>query len=205
MKNALLFILFLSIYIFLNTMIVYSKESINLNLSKSELAITFVDDNILVTNTENTLILLNDVSKSISKFGNVNILNANNTNKNFNYNKEYFLMKEQLIDNVLYKISENLIKIKYHDYSFCIYNKKKDNISNINDCNFLYLYDTKNINNIDIDEKLDIIFFNEKVNIPEYFIEDLYSKWIDIYKLKTQEYVVLKLEKEDYKIIVIPE
>ena len=66
------------------------------------------------------------------------------------------------------------------------------------------------MNNNNITEELlnevniDIIFFNEDTNIPTYFLEDIYSKWIDIYRLKEDELVVLKLDNEDYQILVIP-
>ena len=108
------------------------------------------------------------------------------------------------IDDVYYKINNNLIRLKYNNYNFCIYNNQNDNISNTYGCNFLYLYNTKNIDEIDADENIDIIFFNEDTNIPTYFLEDIYSKWIDIYRLKEDELVVLKLDNEDYQILVIP-
>lgn len=186
-------------------MIVYSKETIDLNLSKEEIAIIFVDGNILVSNKKNTLFLLNNPDEDIYKFGNIDIVNVNNIEKIIDYKNEYILRKSLIIDDVLYEFNGSIVKIKYNEHTFCIYNKKISDVTNIYGCNFLYLFNTTNVDNIDVDENVDIIFFNKNVEIPEYFIEDLYSKWIDIYKLNIDEYVVLKINKDDYKIIVIGE
>ena len=180
MKKICVLIILIMLYITFSNIIVNGEE-INLNLSKDEIAITFVNYDLLITNTENNFISLTNKSNDIN-------LNS---------------IKDTNIDFINYKKEDNITRIKYKDYTFCIYNKDTKDISNVYNCNFLYLFDTLNINSIDVDN-IDVIFFDENAKIPDYFIEDLYSKWIDIYKLNSLEYVVLKINSEDYKIIVIP-
>ena len=158
----------------------------------------------MVSNTTNTLLLLNNIDNRVEKFSDLNVININNIPMNFNYKNTYIIKNTGMIDNILYKLEQNLIKIKSKDYTFCIYNNVNSNISNTYGCNFLYLFNTKDIDIIETDEDIDIIFFNEKLQIPTYFLEDIYSKWIDIYKLNETDIVVLKIIEDDYQILVIP-
>lgn len=205
MKKIILLLIIIGIYITFNRMIVYGEENIDLNLKNNEISITFVHDNILVTNNKNTFLILSDVNDDIKKFGKFDIININNVNIDLDYNIHHKLNTSLLIDNIRYEIKYNLIKIIYNDNTFCIYNNQNINIDNIASCNFLYLFNTKDINNIEVNEFMDIIFFNEKANMPTYFLEDIYSKWIDIYRLKDNEFVSLIINDEDYRIIVIPD
>ena len=202
MKKIILFITVSLLYILFNNITVYGK--INLNLKKNEIAIIFIQDNIMVSNTTNTLLLLNNIDNRVEKFSDLNVININNIPMIFNYKNTYIIKNTSMIDNILYKLEQNLIKIKSNDYTFCIYNNVNSNISNTYGCNFLYLFNTKDIDIIETDEDIDIIFFNEKLQIPTYFLEDIYSKWIDIYKLNETDIVVLKIIEDDYQILVIP-
>ena len=184
MKKIILFITVSLLYILFNNITVYGK--INLNLKKNEIAIIFIQDNIMVSNTTNTLLLLNNTDNRVEKFSDLNVININNIPMNFNYKNTYIIKNTSMIDNILYKLEQNL------------------NISNTYGCNFLYLFNTKDIDIIETDEDIDIIFFNEKLQIPTYFLEDIYSKWIDIYKLNETDIVVLKIIEDDYQILVIP-
>lgn len=204
MKKIIMLLVLILIYITFNNLVVYSKEKIDLNLINEEIAIVFINNNILVSNKSNTLLLFNEIGDDINKFNKIDVININNVSINIEYEKCYNIKDIDIIDDVYYKINNNLIRLKYNNYNFCIYNNQNDNISNTYGCNFLYLYNTKNIDEIDADENIDIIFFNEDTNIPTYFLEDIYSKWIDIYRLKEDELVVLKLDNEDYQILVIP-
>lgn len=199
MKKILILIVFVFIYVIINSVVVYGKENIDLKLYKNEIAITFIDKNILVTNNENTLILLNNTSNIVERFGNINVINVNNIDINFKYNKIYD-KSDILIDNISYEINKEYIKIKYNKYSFLI------NLNNngLIESNFIYLYNNNNLKDIIISEYTDLIFVDEKINIPTSLIEDVYSKWIDIYRLKEREFTVLKINNEDFKVTVIP-
>lgn len=199
MKKILILIVFVFIYVIINSVVVYGKENIDLKLYKNEIAITFIDKNILVTNNENTLILLNNTSNIVERFGNINVINVNNIDINFKYNKIYD-KSDILIDNISYEINKEYIIIKYNKYSFLI------NLNNngLIESNFIYLYNNNNLKDIIISEYTDLIFVDEKINIPTSLIEDVYSKWIDIYRLKEREFTVLKINNEDFKVTVIP-
>ena len=76
MKKIILFITVSLLYILFNNITVYGK--INLNLKKNEIAIIFIQDNIMVSNTTNTLLLLNNIDNRVEKFSDLNVININN-------------------------------------------------------------------------------------------------------------------------------
>jgi len=205
MRRIFILLFLCLLYITFNISITYSKEYIDLNLKEDEIAITFIEDNILVSGGTDLFIGLKENNKLVTKFSSdIDVLNINNVKIDFRYKKQYYLEDFFELDNIKYSGNSNLIKIKKDDYLFCIYNNPSDSSINIHGCNFLYLFNTENIKSITTDENIDIIFFNEDAKIPTYFIEDIYSKWIDIYKLKESEFVSIKILKEDYQILVIP-
>ena len=59
------------IYITFNNLVVYSKEKIDLNLINEEIAIVFINNNILVSNKSNTLLLFNEIGDDINKFNKI--------------------------------------------------------------------------------------------------------------------------------------
>lgn len=210
MRKIFLFVFILSIYILLNSKLFpVFTEKIDLGLRNDEIAITFVNSNLLISRKViSDLLLLNDEKeKDLSRFD-INILNLISINKylnikNLKYNNKYLLEKNLNIDEVYYNVEDNILSIKYKDTTFCIYINTNDEIQNTRMCNFLYLYNN-NYKNIDIDENLDIIFLNEKSSIPIYFLEDIYSKWIDVYTIKDKEYITIKVGYEDYNMFIIP-
>ena len=116
MKKIILFIIVSLLYILFNNITVYGK--INLNLKKNEIAIIFIQDNIMVSNTTNTLLLLNNIDNRVEKFSDLNVININNIPMNFNYKNTYIIKNTSMIDNILYKLEQNLIKIKSKDIHF---------------------------------------------------------------------------------------
>ena len=69
MKKICVLIILIMLYITFSNIIVNGEE-INLNLSKDEIAITFVNYDLLITNTENNFISLTNKSNDIKLFGN---------------------------------------------------------------------------------------------------------------------------------------
>ena len=47
-----------------------------------------------------------------------------------------------------------------------------------------------------------MIFYNK--NVSESFKELIYTKWIDTYEFDNENYIVLKIKKDNYNIINIP-
>mgnify|MGYP005888998077 FL=1 len=64
MKKICVLIILIMLYITFSNIIVNGEE-INLNLSKDEIAITFVNYDLLITNTENNFISLTNKSNDI--------------------------------------------------------------------------------------------------------------------------------------------
>ncbi len=180
MKKIIILVFMFFFSIFLSIITVYSKD-------EKEVSITFVDKNLLIKNKKSTFLILSDL---INK-GNVEYTNIIMANK-----KNNLLNKKLMIDDIKYKEEKSNIKIYYKDYSFCIYRSVVNEIIN---CNFVYLYDKTNINGIELDEKIDVIFLEG--DIPIKLEEEIYSKWIDIYTLKTEEKIILKLYDNNYQIL----
>lgn len=198
MKKLIFLILLIVFYTSLNSVIAYKDDDV-LKLDEKEISITFIDKNIMITNEVNTFILLKDLI-DIDKYDIVNLIKLNNSIK-IPIKNTYLLNKEYIVDGITYNINNNLIEIKYLDNTFCIY---KDYVTNNTiRCDFLYLYSVNNIENVDIDEDTSVIFFDKNMDISAHFLEDIYSKWIDIYRLN-KDYVILKISNEDYQVLVMP-
>ena len=69
---------------------------------------------------------------------------------------------------------------------------------NINKCDYVYF-----INETDItDDTIKLAFYNE--NIGSTFENELYNHWIDVYKIKKNEFTLLTLHENTYNVIKLP-
>lgn len=211
MKKIIILLAVCSIYILLNSKSLSTFiEKETMDIDAEEIAITFIDSNLLVSSKKgNNLLLLDNKSNSdyLSKF-NLSTLDLTMINEspfvNFKYNNKYLLTSYLKINDVDYRINNSIISIKYADTTFCIYIDESSTDSNTRMCNFLYLYNTNNIKTINVDDMVDIIFLSDKSFVPIHFLEDVYSKWVDIYTFNKDEIVTIKISSNDYNVITIP-
>ncbi len=209
MKKSYIYISMFLIYIFLNINIfAVSTQKIDFELKSNEIALTFVDDNLLISNNySNDFLILNKKGYDLSKFKTNNlgiILLDENTSVDIEYENKYVLSNDLNVNNVNYNVDNNIVSLKYKDILFCIYIDQTAVVNNSKNCNFLYLYNTSDVKHINVNEKLDIIFLNENASIPNYFLEDIYSKWVDIYDINKNNYLTLKLDDKEYTMLIIP-
>lgn len=214
MKRIIFILMLLLLYFFiirqkLSTVFI---EKINLNLLDDELAIIFlssdeyktvlIKDNIssslLVLDLKNDKRLNQDLNKFIDKKLDYLFLNKEFSNINIDSSIRDFLNSRIDLINFYISKSSNIIKINNSNYNFCIYNIGNNN--DITDCDFVYFIDMNS--EINTSENLKAIFYEKQ--ITNKFKENTYIKWIDNYELNSDTYNVLKLNKDNYDIITIP-
>lgn len=175
-----------------------SSSKININVKEDELALlVFKEQNnqYLYVKTKNEDILLplivyndNIPYKVLNKLG-IRKININ----------EYktTVVKNNIIKNIDgFKInfSENKKEIKNNDFSFCIYEN-----GSIPNCKYIYFLNETEIEN----ESLELALYSDKID--EKFEKNLLEKWIDTYKIGSNDITIIKLRKNDYNVLKVPE
>lgn len=188
-------------------------EKIDLNLLDDELAIIFLSsdnyktvllrDNdtasLLVLDFNDSKHLLKNLNKFIDKkLDNLFLIEPNKISLDLDYE-----IKDILKDSVnmgKYQINkyDNIIEINNNKYNLCLYNTGNNN--NINNCDFIYFINMDF--QLNMSENLRAIFYEK--NIASKFKENTYIKWIDNYELSNDTYNILKLSKDSYDVITLP-
>ena len=193
-KIMLLFLLFIISIFFLYSKINNNKvnlEKADLNLEENELGVLFLnldDSNSLVLSLNNTNILFlidynnsKNIKEILSKFNIVldYIISIRDYNIDF---ENKIILSENLIINGIKFYNYDYLKIEYEDFDICINN---------NNCKYIY-YTNKNI---EILKNNKVLFFLEDIVLDE----NLYTKWLDLYKISKEEYTILKV-KDNFNI-----
>lgn len=175
-----------------------SSSKININVKEDEIALLlFKEQNneYLYIKTKNEDILLplmvyndNIPYKILNKLG-IREININEYKTNVVENN---IIKN--IDNFKINFSENKKEIKNNDFSFCIYEN-----GNIPDCKYIYFLNETEIEN----ESLELALYSDKID--EKFEKNLLEKWIDTYKISSNDITIIKLRKNDYNVLKVPE
>ncbi len=164
-------------------------EKIDLKLKDDELAIIFLKQAILIKNNKNNILLninfkdINKIKKNLDDFNIKQIDNLINIDE----------LESITINDINILNENNNVKINYLYNSFCIY--RTENI----DCNYIYLLNPNK--NISFNKEPTLILYEK---LDEEFLEIMYDKWIDTYYLEENYYNILKINKENYNIINIP-
>lgn len=164
---------------------------LNINAKEDELILLFFSEKeneylYLKSKTESLLIPLvvdndNIPYKILNKLG---IENINEYNDN--------IIKK--IDNFYINFNKKKKEIKNNDFNFCIYEK-----GNISDCKYIYFLNEAEIEN----DEIELALYNDKID--EEFEKKLLEKWIDTYKISSNEITIVKLRKDDYNVLKVPE
>ncbi len=214
MKKIIFILFLLLLYFFLinQKLAMTFIEKIDLNLADDELAVIFLTSNeyktiLLKDKTETSLIVL-DISsskkleKNINKFIDERIdylfLNNKEISLDINYSVKDVLNIETNMDNFTIRKNSNIIEINNHKYNLCIYDVGNNN--NVSNCDFIYFMNMDY--QINMSENLKAVFYEKK--IASKFKENTYIKWIDNYELSSDNYNILKLSKDSYDVITIP-
>lgn len=175
-----------------------SSAKLNLEVKQNELILIFFNEKsneylYVKTKDENILLpinLLNDniPYKTLNKLGidNINIKEYKKNLENKNIIKK--------INNFKIEFNQNKKEIKNNDFNFCIYEN-----SNLSDCKYVYFKQRTIVEN----DNLELALYSDEIN--ENFEKELLEKWIDTYKIKKEDIIVVKLSKEDYNVLKVPE
>ena len=212
--KKILFIFFLIIVYIL--IIEYKMDDtyvskIDLNLKEKEMGITFInleDSKSLLINKEDIFILVileylndNKINEVLKMFG---IEKLDYVLMNDEYNMD-ILVSNKVINKKKFKVkdisffnNDNELKINYLDHNFCVYEKIQEESDK--DCKYIYFLTVDK--KIEVDEEVNMVFYDEDTN-PDY-LESLYNQWIDIYMIKKEYFVTLKLDEDNYDTITLP-
>jgi hypothetical protein len=188
-------------------------EKIDLNLKENEVGITFIsltDSKSLLINRGNRKILVileylnsHKINNALKLFGaeSLDYIVMNN-----NYSVDITAKNNIIIGNkeielydIDFSIKNDVLKIEYQDHDLCIY--QKENPRKLTE-NCHYIYFLKVDKNLNINDSVNMIFYDEDTN-PDY-LESIFDKWIDIYMIKKNYYVTLKLDEDTYDTITLP-
>lgn len=188
-------------------------EKIDLNLKDKEMGITFItleDSKSLLINKDNIKMLVvleylnsNRMNDVLKVFG---IDKLDYILMNDEYNIDVLANNSKIINNKQLKIKDvsfsnhnDEMKISYLNHNFCVYEK----ISNQNfsdDCKYIYFLTVDK--DVQVNDNVNMVFYNEDTN-PD-FLEPLYNQWIDVYMVKKDYFVTLKLDEDNYDTITLP-
>lgn len=172
-------------------------EKIDLSLDENEIGVVIYNDKLLLTNSEETTLILMDGDEKVDKFLSTfgfdkinNLITYEDINPKFSFDNKYSISNLNL-KNI--KGNGYNLKIILHNYTFCIYES-----GDTSDCTFIYLKNEDN--NIDINDQNKAVFFKKSEQVSE----KLYTKWIDSYALDDISYTIIKVTFDNYNIINVP-
>lgn len=207
LKRIFIIIILIIIYVFIikiKTKDVFLSK-VDLNLRENEVAIVLYNDDMstyfyIVDNGINNLFLFEPLKdKKVNEF--LSAFHISKLDNLFSYSESKLnsINKFSLYDkNKINNIEYYNFKIKIFDYTFCTYQENINN--NIDDCTFIYFNAIDKSINLSNSNKV-VIY---KDSMPDNFKEMLYTKWIDIYELSSENYTVIKIVEDNYNIINIP-
>ena len=176
-------------------------EKIDLKLNDGEVGLVFLpidNSSYLLIRTETESILLHTsgpdkgAEKVLKKLGQKEVNYSINTNFKAN---ECITLKDtfETTHIRINKIDENYL-LELDGHTFFVYNK-----GNFIPSSYVYFLNTVSIPEAEIK----LAFYKD--NIGEDFEKELTDHWIDSYKIKSNEFTIVKFSDQSYNVIRIPE
>ncbi len=187
-------------------------EKIDLNLDDSELAVIFLSSEeykavLIKNNLSTSLIVLDykenktfndDLNKFVENKLDFVFLNNPDIKLNIDYSIKDILSNSIKTESYSILKNQNIIMINNDNYNICLYDIGVNNL--INSCDFIYFLNMDY--QVSLSEDVKAIFYENK--IASKFKENSYIKWIDNYELSNDIYNILKISKDSYDVITIP-
>lgn len=176
-------------------------EKVDLKLKEGEIGIVFLpikeDIYLLIKTKENSILLgveEGDASiKPILKKLGQNIVDYNLSKQDIGKNK-ISLETPFLLDNIEIEKKEDNILLKLQDRLLTIYRD-----GSLEETEYVYFLKPTEIEKGDIK----LAFYND--HFDEDFEKELTTYWIDSYKIKKNEFTIVKFTSDSYNVIRIPE
>lgn len=172
-------------------------EKINLNIKKNEVGIVFLpieDSSFLLLKTENHSVLFpvygnKNPSKILERFGEENPTYSYTEHIKGNKN----ISEKLLVDHVMIvKENQNFV-ISMENVNFCIYLE-----GSIHNCDYVYFANETSFSS----DTIKLAFYDE--NLSSTFENTLYDHWIDVYKIKKNEFTLFTFHNDIYNVIKLP-
>lgn len=187
-------------------------EKIDLNLDDSELAVIFLSSEeykavLIKNNLSTSLIVLDykenkifndDLNKFVENKLDFVFLNNPDIKLNIDYSIKDILSNSIKTESYSILKNQNIIMINNDNYNICLYDMGVNNL--VNSCDFIYFLNMDY--QVSLSEDVKAIFYENK--IASKFKENSYIKWIDNYELSNDIYNILKISKDSYDVITIP-
>lgn len=187
-------------------------EKIDLNLDDSELAVIFLSSEeykavLIKNNLSTSLIVLDykenktfndDLNKFVENKLDFIFLNKPDIKLNIDYSIKDILSNSIKTESYSILKNQNIIMINNDNYNICLYDIGVNNL--VNSCDFIYFLNMDY--QVSLGEDVKAIFYENK--IANKFKENSYIKWIDNYELSNDIYNILKISKDSYDVITIP-
>ncbi len=187
-------------------------EKIDLNLDDSELAVIFLSSEeykavLIKNNLSTSLIVLDykenktfndDLNKFVENKLDFVFLNNPDIKLNIDYSIKDILSNSIKTESYSILKNQNIIMINNDNYNICLYDIGVNNL--VNSCDFIYFLNMDY--QVSLSEDVKAIFYENK--IASKFKENSYIKWIDNYELNNDIYNILKVSKDSYDVITIP-
>lgn len=187
-------------------------EKIDLNLNDSELAVIFLSSEeykavLIKNNLSTSLIVLDynenkkfndDLNKFVENKLDFVFLNNPDIKLNIDYSIKDILSNSIKTESYSILKNQNIIMVNNDNYNICLYDIGVNNL--VNSCDFIYFLNMDY--QVNLNEDIKAIFYENK--IASKFKENSYIKWIDNYELSNDIYNILKLSKDKYDVITIP-
>lgn len=187
-------------------------EKIDLNLDDSELAVIFLSSEeykaVLIKNNLSTSLIVidykenktfnDDLNKFVENKLDFVFLNNPDIKLNIDYSIKDILSNSIKTESYSILKNQNIIMINNDNYNVCLYDIGVNNL--VNSCDFIYFLNMDY--QVSLSEDVKAIFYENK--IASKFKENSYIKWIDNYELSNDIYNILKISKDSYDVITIP-
>lgn len=187
-------------------------DKIDLNLDDSELAVIFLSSEeykavLIKNNLSTSLIVLDykenktfndDLNKFVENKLDFVFLNNPDIKLNIDYSIKDILSNSIKTESYSILKNQNIIMINNDNYNICLYDIGVNNL--VNSCDFIYFLNMDY--QVSLSEDVKAIFYENK--IASKFKENSYIKWIDNYELSNDIYNILKISKDSYDVITIP-
>lgn len=187
-------------------------EKIDLNLDDSELAVIFLSSEeykaVLIKNNLSTSLIVidykenktfnDDLNKFVENKLDFVFLNNPDIKLNIDYSIKDILSNSIKTESYSILKNQNIIMINNDNYNICLYDIGVNNL--VNSCDFIYFLNMDY--QVSLSEDVKAIFYENK--IASKFKENSYIKWIDNYELSNDIYNILKISKDSYDVITIP-
>ncbi|MFV0275223.1 MAG: hypothetical protein ACK5HL_03175, partial [Bacilli bacterium] len=185
-----------------------NKYDLNINEGEKAFLILSRKDSygILISDNQNNCIIEGNIKTSeifnnqIRNFiNNKNLYNITHSNVDFKPSKKINMTNIFTLDDLIIKKMEDYILISYKTIDFCLYEKN----TNFENCNYIYLNSYDSNLDFSFKDKTTSIFFNKNITLDEKTLKEIYSKWIDIYKIKQDMYTFVLFSGYNNTIINI--